>query len=511
MERYDLVIIGGGINGAGIARDAAGRGLSVLLVEQNDLASATSSASTKLIHGGLRYLEHFEFRLVSEALDEREALLGIAPHIIWPLEFVLPHESHLRPAWMLRAGLFLYDHLGRGRFALRGGRSSLPRSRAIDLDEAGYGAGLKSEFDKGFSYYDCWVDDARLVVLNARSAALRGARIVTRTRVSNARRDGDTWLVTLDDSGRDDEIVAAKALVNAAGPWVKSVIDTLAVSVPAGVRLVKGSHIVVPRIHERRHAYILQNPDRRIVFLIPYEREFTLIGTTDIPLTHRQAGNSHDSKPSPEEIAYLCESASRYSQRPIVPGDVVWAYSGVRALFDDGKNDPSAVTRDYHLLLDKGQGRQAPLLSVFGGKITTYRRLAEAALAKLAPWFPGTRAWTHGEALPGGNFPLPHPVRGFAKLHQELRDRYPALSPRYLARLARRHGTLARDVLGKTKSEVDLGEHLGGGLYAIELRYLIDNEWARHADDVLWRRTKCGLHMSLDERARLPQVMHAMM
>ena len=519
LQRFDLVIIGGGINGAGIARDAAGRGLSVLLAEQHDLGGATSSASTKLIHGGLRYLEHFEFRLVSEALDEREALLGIAPHIIWPLEFVLPHEKHLRPAWMLRAGLFLYDHLGRGAFALRGGSSSLPRSRAVRLSGDGYGAGLKPEFSSGFSYYDCWVDDARLVVLNARAAAARGAQILTRMRVTRAVRvdddAGDIWQVTLQDAGgRNERTVAARVLVNAAGPWVKQVLDDeVGVRSPARVRLVKGSHIVVPRIHERKHAFILQNPDRRIIFMIPYEREFTLIGTTDVPVPAGVEGQSVNPVPTPAEIAYLCDSASRYSAVAITPEQVRWSYSGVRALYDDGNSDPSAVTRDYHLLLDQGEGRRtAPLLSVFGGKITTYRRLAEQAMKKLDPWFPGTRAWTSTEALPGGGF-APATVGaagGFDALLATLRSTYPALPPTFLVRLARRHGTLAADILGKAQRETDLGEHYGGGLYEAELRYLIAHEWAREADDVLWRRTKCGLHMTLSERSQLADAMRTL-
>jgi len=513
LQRYDLVIIGGGINGAGIARDAAGRGLSVLLAEQDDLAGATSSASTKLIHGGLRYLEHFEFRLVSEALDEREALLGIAPHIIWPLEFVLPHEQHLRPAWLLRAGLFLYDHLGRGAFALRGGRSSLPRSRAIRLAPGGYGEGLKPEFSAGFSYYDCWVDDARLVVLNARSAALRGAHILTRKRVTAARRvddeAGEAWQVSLQDaSGRNEQTVLARALVNATGPWVSQFLaDTLQVESPAAVRLVRGSHIVVPRVHARSHAFILQNPDRRIIFMIPYEREFTLIGTTDVPVAGQPDARLRQGA-SAAEIAYLCESASRYSAAAITPAQVRWSYSGVRALYDDGTNDPSAVTRDYHLLLDTGQGQHAaPLLSVFGGKITTYRRLAEQALKKLEPWFPGTRAWTHTEVLPGGDFPAVAGNRGFDALLARLQADHPGLPPTYLVRLARRHGTLAAGLLGGARTPAALGRHFGGGLYEIELRYLIENEWAREADDVLWRRTKCGLHMSAVERAAVADAM----
>lgn len=509
LQRYDLAIIGGGINGAGIARDAAGRGLSVLLVEQNDLASATSSASTKLIHGGLRYLEHFEFRLVSEALAERETLLAIAPHIIWPQEFVLPHEPHLRPAWMIRSGLFLYDHLGRGRLALRGGRSSLPKSRRVTLDDDGYGAGLKTDFATGFSYYDCWVDDARLVVANARSAAVRGARILPRTRLSAAKRTAEGWALRLEEpAGRNEREAIARVLINAAGPWVSSLLEReIGMEATAAVRLVKGSHIVVPRIHEKRHAYILQNPDRRIIFMIPYEREFTLIGTTDVQV-RADAGNEYTNpEAGPDEIAYLCESASRYSRQAITPRDVVWSFSGVRALYDDGKTDPSAVTRDYHLLLDAGaDGRAPPLLSVFGGKITTYRRLAEHALDDLERWFPGTHAWTRTEPLPGGDFS----GRTFAKLVEELQSRYVQLPPLLVARLVRRHGTHATRVLGDSVTEADLGENFGGGLYERELQYLFDNEWAQEADDVLWRRTKCGLHMTEAERARVADVMLAM-
>jgi len=500
LDRYDLLIIGGGINGAGIARDAAGRGLKVLLVEQHDLASATSSASTKLIHGGLRYLEYFEFRLVAEALAEREALLAIAPHIIWPLEFVLPHESHLRPAWMIRAGLFLYDHLGHGAFGFGGRRSpasSLPKSKGVRLAPQGYGAGLKPGFERGFAYFDCWVDDARLVVLNARSAAARGASILTRTRLARARRERDEWVATLDSPTGGEREVRAAAIVNAAGPWVKDVLDNeLKIEISAKVRLVRGSHIVVPRIHEMRHAFILQNPDRRVIFLIPYERNFTLVGTTEVPLATDERGGSI----SPEEIAYLCEAASRYTVKPITPGDVVWSYTGVRPLYDDGSEDLSAVTRDYHLLLDENG---PPLLSIFGGKITTYRRLAEHALEKLGKRFPGGRAWTHTEPLPGGDF------RGqsFNALFLDCCGRYPQLPPPLLARLLRRHGSLVDEVLGDARSIAGLGEDFGGGLHERELRYLIANEWAREADDVLWRRTKCGLHMTQEQRARVRDYM----
>ena len=496
MELYDIVVIGGGINGAGIARDAAGRGLKVLLAEQDDFASATSSASTKLIHGGLRYLEYYEFRLVSESLAEREVLLKIAPHIIWPLEFVLPHEKHLRPAWMIRAGLFLYDNLGTRAFALGGGRASLPHSRGVRLAPGGHGAGLKTGFKRGFTYYDAWVDDARLVVLTLSSARAHGATVLARTRCVGATRDGDAWRVALREqtSGKERE-VRSRILVNAAGPWVKSLLDSvLKIDSPGQVRLVKGSHIVVPRIHDRRYAYILQNPDRRVIFMIPYEREFTLIGTTDVQV----GGDEIPPVISPEEIAYLCAAASRYSARAVTPDQVAWSYSGVRPLYDDGSEDPSAITRDYVLLLDQ-QG--PPLVSVFGGKITTYRKLAEHVMDKLAPWISAHRPWTHAEALPGGDFG----GRDFAAVLREYRARYPGMDGHWLARLLRRHGTLAGVILDDAKAEADLGENFGGGLYERELAYLTEREWARSADDVLWRRTKCGLHMNEAQRRRVAE------
>jgi glycerol-3-phosphate dehydrogenase len=496
LDRYDLLVIGGGINGAGVARDAAGRGLKVLLVEQHDLASATSSASTKLIHGGLRYLEYFEFRLVAEALAEREALLRIAPHIVWPMQFVLPHESHLRPAWMIRAGLFLYDHLGH-RLTGLDGRNSLPKSKGVRLAADGYGAGLKPGFERGFLYYDCWVDDARLVVLNARSAQAHGATILTRTRLVYAHREGDEWVATLDGDPGGRRDVRAGAIVNAAGPWVNQVLhDMLHIKIPANVRLVKGSHIVVPRIHGERHAFILQNPDRRVIFLIPYEREYTLVGTTDVPVTR----DDFRARISREEIAYLCEAASRYTRTPITPGMVVWSYSGVRPLYDDGSEDPSAVTRDYHLLLDTGERPDGPpVLSVFGGKITTYRRLAERVMEKLSGRFPGTRPWTHAEPLPGGDLG----GRSFRGLLLDYRRRFPRLPKLWLARLLRRHGTLAEEIIGEAREERALGIDFGGGLHECELRYLVEREWVREADDVLWRRTKCGLHMSAAQKAQV--------
>lgn len=492
MELYDIAVIGGGINGAGVARDAAGRGLKVLLAEQNDFASATSSASTKLIHGGLRYLEYYEFRLVSESLGEREVLLRIAPHIIWPLEFVLPHEKHLRPAWMIRAGLFLYDHIG--------GRTSLPKSRGVRLDPGGHGAGLKPEFSRGFAYYDAWVDDARLVVLTLSSARAHGATVLARTRCTGARREGDAWQVTLRDqaSGKERE-VRARILVNAAGPWVKSLLDReLKIDSPGQVRLVKGSHIVVPRIHDKRYAYILQNPDRRVVFMIPYEREFTLIGTTDVQVAEKDLPPAI----SPDEIAYLCAAASRYSARAVTTDQVVWSYSGVRPLYDDGSEDPSAITRDYVLLLDESG---PPLLSVFGGKITTYRKLAEHVMDKLARWIPAYRPWTHAEALPGGDFG----GRDFQTVLAEVRARYAGLDPHWLARLLRRHGTLIGKILDNARAEADLGENFGGGLCERELAYLAEHEWAHTAEDILWRRTKCGLHMSEAQRRRVAERMAA--
>ncbi len=497
MNAYDLLIIGGGINGAGIARDAAGRGLKVLLVERGDLAGATSSASTKLIHGGLRYLEHFEFRLVAEALAEREVLMRAAPHIIWPLEFVLPHEPHLRPGWMIRTGLWLYDRLG--------GESKLPRSRAVRLTPAGFGAGLKPEFTRGFVYADGWVDDARLVALNARSAADLRADILTRTEFLSARPDGDGWLAAIRTSAGAHnggaQTVSARAIVNAAGPWVKQVLEQrMGQTTRGNLRHVKGSHIVVPRLHQQRHAFLLQNPDRRIVFVIPYERDFSLIGTTDVPVTARDL----DSGITPQEIAYLCEAASRYTALPVRPEDVVWSYSGVRPLYDDGSDDPSSVTRDYHFERSE-QG--PPVLSVFGGKITTYRRLAESALEHLVPVFGATQPWTRDAPLPGGDFA----GKGFDALFAELCERHPRLPGLLLARLARRHGTLAGSVIEGAAAEADLGRDFGGGLYEAEARWLIAHEWAREPDDVLWRRTKCGLHMSAAQREAFAGAMKDML
>jgi len=488
---YDLLIVGGGINGAGIARDAAGRGLKVLLVEKDDLAAYTSSWSTKLIHGGLRYLEHYEFRLVAEALAEREVLLAIAPHIIEPLAFVLPHEPHLRPAWMIRAGLFFYDHLG--------GRMSLPKSFGVRLTGSPYGAGLKPRFKRGFVYSDARVDDARLVVINAMDARARGAEVCVRTRFVGARREGGSWRADIDENGVRREI-RARALVNAAGPWVKDVLDTAVEDPgPASVRHVKGSHIVVPRVHAEPHAYILQNADQRIVFIIPYLDRFSLIGTTDVPVeTYGHPSISED------EVVYLLALANAYLQRPLHREDIVWTYSGVRPLYDDGTADPSAITRDYVLKVDALPGppgpQSAPLLSIFGGKITTFRKLAEHALTHLAPYFPGLKApWTERATLPGGDIPRGNRGAWIA----ELQRRYPELSVETMRAIAGRHGSLATQILGNAAAAADLGEDFGAGLTERELQYLVDHEWARSAEDILWRRTKCGLMMDAPRRERV--------
>jgi glycerol-3-phosphate dehydrogenase len=485
---YDLVIVGGGINGTGIARDAAGRGLRVLLCEKGDLAAATSSSSSKLIHGGLRYLEQFEFRLVAESLAEREILLAIAPHLVWPIPFVMPHTAGLRPAWMIRVGLFLYDRLG--------GRMTLPRSRAIRLGADGLGAGLAPQYARGYVYADARVDDARLVVLNARSAADLGATVLVRTALVAGRRSGEDWELELRSDRGVERTVTARAVVNAAGPWVQSVLEGVLHESPRGrMRLVRGSHVVVPRLYEGEHAFLLQNDDGRIVFLIPFEGAFTLVGTTDVPFDHPEA----PPRASAEEIEYLCRAANRYAARRIAPEDVAWSYSGVRPLYDDGTAAAAQVTRDYHLVVTEAGGR-APVLSIYGGKLTTYRRLAEHALEKLAPWFPNLgRPWTATAPLPGGDLG----GASFAELVRAYRGRYPQLDAGWLERLLRRHGTCAAEILGDARTEADLGKAFGGGLYARELGYLVEHEWAGDADDVLWRRTKCGLHMTDAQRRRV--------
>jgi glycerol-3-phosphate dehydrogenase len=489
---YDLAIIGGGVNGCGIARDAAGRGLNVVLCEQNDLASGTSSAATKLIHGGLRYLEHYEFRLVREALMEREVLWGMAPHIIWPLRFVLPYHKGLRPAWLLRFGLFLYDHMG--------GRKLLPTTRVLDLTRDPAGVPLKrGEFTRGFEYSDCWVEDSRLVVLNARDAADRGATILTRTQAVGAERGADHWTLTLQD--RDTmatQVVRAKLVVNAAGPWVGQVLaSTLRINSTAKIRLVQGSHIVVRRIYDHDRCYIFQNSDGRIFFAIPYEQDFTLIGTTD----RDYQGDPAQVKASPEEIDYICRSASDYFARPVTKADIVWTYSGVRPLYDKGDAAAQEATRDYVLDVDTGQER-APLLSVFGGKITTYRRLAEHALDLLKPHLPqlrGKAKWTAGAALPGGDFP----IDGYAALVTDLQRTWPFLTDNHAARLARHYGTRAKSILGNAKSLADLGQDFGATLTEAEIRYLIAQEWARTAQDIVWRRTKLGLRLTDEQIAAI--------
>lgn len=494
----DLLVIGGGINGAGIARDAAGRGLSVVLCEQADLAQATSSASTKLIHGGLRYLEQYEFRLVREALIEREVLLANAPHIIWPLTFVLPHVSKLRPAWMVRLGLFLYDHLG--------GRKRLPGSRGVDFTRDPYGEPLKDDVKKGFAYSDCWVEDSRLVVLNAQDACERGAEVLTRTACRRARRGDDgLWQVTLAAAGPggQDREFTARAVVNAAGPWVTQVLGQVTgVNRPVGLRLVKGSHIVVPKLYEGDQAYILQNDDRRIVFAIPYERDYTLLGTTD---------KLYESDPGQVEIdadetEYICRAANRYFEKQLTKADVIWTYSGVRPLYDDANENVSAVTRDYVFDVDGGIGTDdegdggdgtPPLLSVFGGKITTYRKLAEHAMDKLLPLL-GERgrsaspAWTEAAALPGGDIA----DADFEGYLADLKRRHAWLPAQIARRYARAYGTRTERILSGAASLDDLGPHLGDELYGAEVRYLQEEEWARTADDILWRRTKLGLHLS---------------
>jgi glycerol-3-phosphate dehydrogenase len=480
LQEIDLLVIGGGVNGTGIARDAAGRGLSVVLVEKDDLASATSSCSSKLIHGGLRYLEQYEFRLVAEALAEREVLLRIAVHLVWPARFVMPHVPELRPRWMIRVGLFLYDHLGR--------RTTLPGSQAVRLDAGPYSSGLRRDLRHGFVYSDCRVDDARLVVANAMDARARGAQILTRTECRAARREAGRWRVSLSD-GRE---VFAWALVNAAGPWVKKVLnDRLAQPSDDKVRLVKGSHIVLPRLYDGEHAFILQNDDRRVVFMIPYKAGTTLVGTTDVPFD----GEPASAAASDGEVAYLCRAVNRYLAKEVKPVDVLWRYAGVRPLYDDGSSDPSAVTRDYTLRVDDAAGA-APVLSVFGGKITTYRRLAEQALDRLAPYFPQMKqGWTAAAALPGSDFRLATPAQALAQLGV----RYANVPPETLRGVFSRHGALAAEVLG----DGALGEHYGAGLHEREVSYFIEREWAVSTEDVLWRRTKAGLQMTQAQRERV--------
>ena len=494
LERiFDLAIIGGGVNGCGIARDAVGRGNTVFLCEMNDLASGTSSWSTKLVHGGLRYLEYYEFRLVREALIEREILWGIAPHIIRPLRFVLPHHAGLRPAWLLRLGLFLYDHIG--------GRHLLPATRSVDLrrDEVGKPL-IPNRYSRAFEYSDCFVDDARLVVLNARDAADKGAEIRTRTRATELHQSDGIWTVSMVDTltGARSQ-VQARALVNAGGPWVEDVLGRGAgVNAKAKVRLVQGSHIVVRKLYDHDRAYMFQNADGRIIFVIPYQDDFTLIGTTD----RDYDGDPSKVKATPEEIQYLCAAASEYLAKPVTSDDVVWTYSGVRPLYDDGASEAKAATRDYVFELDTPGG--APLLSIYGGKITTYRRLSEEALEKLEPYLKGNLAkegWTAHSTLPGGDFA----IDGGPALALELQRNYPFLSAAHALRLVHAYGTRARNVLGSARSAADLGRDFGATLTEAEVRYLMAQEWAVSAEDIVWRRSKLGLRMTAAEIAALDE------
>ncbi|PLP58579.1 glycerol-3-phosphate dehydrogenase [Mesorhizobium loti] len=487
---HDIFVIGGGINGCGIARDAVGRGYTVFLAEMNDLASGTSSGSTKLIHGGLRYLEFYEFRLVREALMEREVLWRNAPHIIWPMRFVLPFfDGGPRPAWMLRLGLFLYDHIG--------GRKLLPATKTLDMHNDPAGKPLKPLFSKAFEYSDGWVNDARLVVLNARDAADRGATIRTRTKVASARRDGNLWIVTIEDlRSRKTETVKARLLVNAAGPWVDHVLSTtVGKNDVHNVRLVQGSHIVVRKKFDDPRAYFFQNKDGRIIFAIPYEEEFTLIGTTDRDYTD----DPHNVTISEGEIDYLCSAASEYFSDPVTRADIVWTYSAVRPLFDDGASKAQEATRDYVLKAEGGEG-VAPLVNAFGGKITTYRRLAESMLEKIEG-FLGKRGepWTAKGTLPGGDFP----ATGYEAEVAKLTKAFPFLDARMAKRLVRLYGTRAHILLGLAKSKADLGQDFGADLYEAEVRYLAENEWAQTAEDILWRRTKRGLHFDREQTAQL--------
>jgi len=478
---HDIFIAGGGINGCGIARDAVGRGYSVFLAEMKDLASGTSSGSTKLIHGGLRYLEHYEFRLVREALMEREILWSMAPHIIWPMRFVLPLHKDMRPAWLIRLGLFLYDHIG--------GRKALPATRVLNLKQDPAGRPLKPHFAKAFEYSDCWVNDARLVVLNARDAADRGATVRTRTKVTSARRDNGLWLIGIEDVATGArETIKAKLLVNAAGPWVDKLLQQAAGSNMHNVRLVQGSHIVVKKKFSDPRAYFFQNNDGRIFFAIPYEEDYTLIGTTD----QDYKGDPANVAITDAEIDYLCAGASEYFNEPVRRDDVVWTYSGVRPLYDDGASKAQEATRDY-VLKSEGAAGEPQLINVFGGKITTYRRLAESMLEKIEAVL-GARGkpWTSGATLPGGDFDR----NGFAGLLQKVSKDYPFLTPAHATRLVRLYGTKALAILGSARSMADLGAQFGADLTEAEIGYLMDKEWVTDAEDVLWRRTKTGLKMA---------------
>ncbi len=484
MNNYDIFIIGGGINGCGVARDAAGRGYSVYLCESGDLASGTSSQSTKLIHGGLRYLEYYEFRLVHEALTEREILWKIAPHIIHPLRFILPHHKDLRPAWLLRLGLFLYDHIG--------GRKKLPATTMLDLKTDQAGEPLSQNYKKGFEYSDCAVDDARLVILNALDAAERGASINTRSKCIKMQTKEGLWNLTVEDQiSRKQTGITAKVLINASGPWADEVLATLNPSTKVkNIRLVQGSHIIVPKIYKHKKCYIFQNRDNRIIFAIPYQDNFTLIGTTD----HEYQGDPRKTHITKEEIDYLCESANGYFKHKITAKDIVSTFSGVRSLYNDGASKAQEATRDYVLRVDRANPRAAPIINIFGGKITTYRRLAETVLEKIEGLIKKNSEknkgkWTQTSHLPGGNFE----IDDFTQICKQLHKDYPFLSEEEAHRYIKLYGTRARDFLENAKSHQDLGESFGHGLYQSEVEYQIHTEWARTVEDILWRRTKLGL------------------
>jgi glycerol-3-phosphate dehydrogenase len=485
LGAFDLIVVGGGVNGAGIARDAAGRGLSVLLVEKDDLAQGTSSRSSKLVHGGLRYLEYHEFRLVREALIEREVLLAAAPHIVWPMRFVLPHSPEQRPAWLVRLGLFLYDHLG--------GRKRLPGARSLNLARAPEGAPIKEAFGGAFEYSDCWVDDARLVVLNAIDARRRGATIRPRVALTSARRDPEGWSVALTEAATGAALSArGRVLINAAGPWVEEVLRGAGSNADARARLVKGSHIVTRKFWKGDHAYILQNADQRVVFVIPYQTEFCLIGTTDISFE----GDPDDVEISGEEIDYLLDAVNRYFVKPSRRDDVVACFSGLRPLYDDKAANPSAVTRDYVFDVDAPAGL-APMLTIFGGKITTYRKLAGHALDKLKRFLPAMGGpWTDKAPLPGGDMP----DADFGRWFQAFTERHPWLPERVARDYGRRYGTRAEDLLRGADSLAGLGRAFGPELYEREARFLMAEEWAATAEDILARRTKHALRMSAAER-----------
>jgi glycerol-3-phosphate dehydrogenase len=481
----DLFVIGGGINGAGIARDAAGRGLTVALCEKDDLAQGTSSRSGKLVHGGLRYLEYYEFRLVREALIEREVLLNSACHIIWPMRFVLPHSKEDRPAWLVRLGLFLYDHLG--------GRKRLPGTRTLDLLRDPEGTPIKDQYTKGFEYSDCWVDDSRLVVLNALDAAQKGAQILTRTRCLSASRQDGHWLITTENEWtKKIHSFKAKVLVNAAGPWVRNIVDDVVHSQSSrNIQLVKGSHIIVPKFWEGRQAYLVQNHDKRVIFINPYEDDKALIGTTDIPYD----GRVEDVAPEESEIDYLLAAVNRYFKESLRRSDVITSFSGVRPLFDDGKGNPSAVTRDYVFDLDETDG--APLLNVFGGKLTTFRKLSEHAIHKIEQFFPNIGGdWTRGAILPGGD------IRNadFQGFIQDSKAVYSWMPRALLIHYGRHYGSLIKKIVGNATAVDDLGIYFGSNLYEAEVRYLVESEWAMTPEDVLTRRTKEGLHLSDEQK-----------